>query len=238
MNTCLFFIAGAVSATRTAADNVVREAEALRAWSHTIPGVKRAVIHTPVQDAVTDPYLNDGAPPLFALQFYFDDISTLEATLLEDGAMQALLDPQRFALFSGCVIQQQVMAVRRFPVPAPGVETEGKSRCTYLVSYEGEAEDFSTWIGYYVDHHPRIMARFDGIREIEIYTRMDYRSAFKARRSSAMQRNKVVFDSSEALAASLHSPVRHEMREDFKHFPPYSGSNLHYPMISTAWTRA
>jgi hypothetical protein len=49
-----------------------------------------------------------------------------------------------------------------------------------------------------------------------------------------MQRNKVVFDSPDALNAALASPVRHEMRADFKNFPPFSGANLHFPMISVA----
>jgi hypothetical protein len=47
-----------------------------------------------------------------------------------------------------------------------------------------------------------------------------------------MQRNKVVFDSPEALTAALHSPVRHEMRADFNAFPPFSGPVRHYAMAT------
>ena len=36
--------------------------------------------------------------------------------------------------------------------------------------------------------------------------------------------------SPEALTAALNSPVRHEMREDFKHFPPFTGPVTHFPM--------
>ena len=42
--------------------------------------------------------------------------------------------------------------------------------------------------------------------------------------------NEVVFDTFDALDASLNSPVRHELREDFKTFPPFTGANTHYPM--------
>jgi hypothetical protein len=35
-----------------------------------------------------------------------------------------------------------------------------------------------------------------------------------------------------ALTAALNSPVRHEMRADFKQFPPFSGANTHFPMLT------
>jgi hypothetical protein len=47
-----------------------------------------------------------------------------------------------------------------------------------------------------------------------------------------MQRNKVVFDSPEALTAALNSPVRHEMRAAFARFPPFTGPISHFPMAT------
>jgi len=47
-----------------------------------------------------------------------------------------------------------------------------------------------------------------------------------------MQRNKVAFDSADALTRALNSPVRHEMRADFKTFPRFSGPNTHYAMTT------
>jgi hypothetical protein len=47
-----------------------------------------------------------------------------------------------------------------------------------------------------------------------------------------MQRNKVVFDSAEALVRALNSPVRGEMRADFHKFPPFEGDNVHYPFAT------
>jgi hypothetical protein len=47
-----------------------------------------------------------------------------------------------------------------------------------------------------------------------------------------MQRNKVAFDSPDALKAALNSPVRHEMRADFKSFPAFSGPNMHFAMAT------
>lgn len=47
-----------------------------------------------------------------------------------------------------------------------------------------------------------------------------------------MQRNRLIFDGAAALEAALNSPVRHDMRADFEAFPPFSGSNVHYPMFT------
>jgi hypothetical protein len=79
---------------------------------------------------------------------------------------------------------------------------------------------------------PVPMARFPGIREIEIYTRIDWVSALPWRRADCMQRNKVVFDDAAALTAALNSPVRHEMRADYHKLPPFEGSVSHYPMAT------
>jgi hypothetical protein len=45
-----------------------------------------------------------------------------------------------------------------------------------------------------------------------------------------MLRNKVAFDSAEALGAALASPVRDELRADIAKFPPYAGGSSHVPM--------
>ena len=73
---------------------------------------------------------------------------------------------------------------------------------------------------------------FSGIRELEVYTRLDWISAQPWRRLNFMQRNKVAFDSPTALKAALNSPVRHEMRADFKTFSAFSGPNTHFAMAT------
>jgi hypothetical protein len=65
-----------------------------------------------------------------------------------------------------------------------------------------------------------------------VYTRLDWISALPFRRVNFMQRNKVAFDNEAALTHALHSPARHKMREDFRGFPPFSGRNSHYAMMT------
>ena len=71
-----------------------------------------------------------------------------------------------------------------------------------------------------------------GIRELEVYTRLDWVGSLAWPRVNFMQRNKVAFDSADALTQALHSPVRHEMRADYEAFPPFTGPNTHYAMAT------
>jgi hypothetical protein len=192
------------------------------------PGLQKGLIFTP--STTSDPYLHDGAPPALGLQLYFNEITTLEATLAKDGHLQSLV--RRDAL-QGADVTQQAMLVRRIPVPDPTFRTPlGELPCTYLVAYEGAAEELNAWLAYYISSHGPIMARFPGIRELEIYTRVDWCGFLPWPRVDHMQRNKVVFDSPAALTAALNSPVRHEMRRDFAKFPSFSGTNTHFPLAT------
>ena len=175
-------------------------------------GMTRAHIYTP--EKANDPYLDDGAPPLLALQLYFDELPRLEEACA--GPLVALGE---------CTAQ--AMAVRRFPVPQPG--TPG---CTYLVAYEGPAQDEPAWHAHYLKYHPPIMARLPGIRELEVYTRVEWLAPPGWRRADCMQRNKVGFDSAPALTSALQSPVRKEMRSDYAALPAFSGAVTHFPMAT------
>jgi len=195
------------------------------------PGLRRALVYHP--EGASDPYLDDGAPPQLAAELYFDHIEDLESALAGDGHLQALAAPDAFPSLAGTAVTQQAMLSRVFPVPDPAFGiAQGTPHCTYLVSYEGSAEDLNAWLHHYIAHHPAIMARFPGIREIEVCTRIDWCSFLPWPRVDYMLRNKVVFDSAAALTAALKSPVRHEMRADYRTFPPFTGPVLHYPMAT------
>jgi len=197
----------------------------------TTPRLERALVFTP--EYATDPYLNDGPPPRLAAQLYFAEIADLEAVLARDGHLQVLAAPGMFPSLAGAVAGQQAMLARAFPVPDPAFRTApGHPHCSYLVSYAGRADDLNAWLDHYVTGHPPIMARFPGIREIEVCTRIDWRGFLPWPRVDHMLRNKVVFDSPAALGAALASPVRHEMRADYKAFPPFTGPVSHYPMAT------
>jgi uncharacterized protein (TIGR02118 family) len=178
-------------------------------------GASRAVGHSP--DSVRDPFLDDGAAPARVLQLYFDSVGALEAAAAQVGVPA----------------EAEAMQVHRFAVPQPW-QRMPPSYCTYLVAYEGPADDESAWLAYYLEHHPPLMAKLPQIRELEIYTPVDWRCSQPLKRVRHLQRNKVAFDSREALEAALASPVRTEMRTDFASFPSYRGRVTHFAMTTQA----
>jgi hypothetical protein len=193
-----------------------------------LPGLRKALAFTPA--ATDDPYLDDGPPPALTLQFYFPDIAALEAALADGGGLHEILSPDAFPSLARAAATQQAMLARSFPVA--DAQTQPSRCCTYLVSYEGEAEDAPAWLGHYIANHTPLMVRLPGLRELELYTRLDWCGTLSARRVAHLQRNKVVFDDEAALRAALNSPARHEMRTGFHKFPPYAGPVTHYPMTT------
>jgi hypothetical protein len=199
----------------------------------TVPGLARALVHTPAH--AHDPLLDDGAPPQLALQLYFDRIQDLEEAAARTGPLQALAARDALPTLAGAAVEHQVMAVRAFAVPEPmRAAAPDDSWCTYLVAYEGPAEDLHAWLDDYLAHHTPLMARLPGIRELEIYTCVDFVSHLPLARATCMQRNKVAFDSPAALTAALESPLRHEMRAHFRALPRFTGGVTHFPMSTRA----
>jgi hypothetical protein len=190
-----------------------------------VPGVTETLLFTP--GTTHDPYLNDGLPPALALQVYFDAIESLEAAL--NGPLMVLANSASLPSLAGASFTQQAMLARSFAVPEPA-SSEGY--CTYLVAYEGTAEDLPAWLAHYLGRHAAIMTRFPGVRRVEVCTRIDWCGALPWPRVEFMQRNKVVFDNADALTAALNSPVRHEMRADFARFPAFTGPVSHFPMLT------
>jgi hypothetical protein len=225
MNICLFVT------FRSGANPPSGELTRLDEMLRTTPKLSKALIHT--SSDASDPYVKDGASPQLVLQLYFATLPDAEAVLSPMGALGDLTSNHAFPVLSAADVAHQLMVARTFVVPDPRLHHAlGTPYCTYLVSYEGEAEDMNAWLTHYLDLHTEHMARFPGIRELEVCTRLDWVSRMPWPRSNFMQRNKVAFDSPEALTQALHSPVRHEMRADYATFPPFSGPTRHFAMAT------
>ncbi|HIE1653031.1 ethyl tert-butyl ether degradation protein EthD [Burkholderia cenocepacia] len=193
-----------------------------------IEGLRGLVVHEPISQRVDPRIAPTADAPSSVLQLYFDELATLEAAAACDGpihhALQAHSTVEHFT--------QQAMAVRTLAPSTPGGEARVQ-RCTYLVAYDGPADDFDTWLAHYLQHHAPLMSTLPALRELEIYTRIDCTIGLPCARAEAMQRNKVVFDDASALADALASPVRDLMRRDLHTLPPYRGGTPHFAMRST-----
>ena len=193
-----------------------------------IPNLARAHLFSPA--VARDRYIDDGSPPMLTIQLYFERLEALEAAAGTQGALQTLAGAMPPSLLRAKAFHQ-VMWTRPYPTPqTPTVQPESRRSCAFLVHYPGEAQDLNAWLSHYLHHHPQIMFHFPGIREIEIHTRVDWIDVLPWQRVHYFQRNKIVFDSPEALEQALHSPTREQMKADRASFPPFSGGNVHHPM--------
>lgn len=202
---------------------------ALHELAGQTPGLKQLRVHTPAD--AHDPMLNDGQGPTLVLQALFDEIAPLERALSDGGELHGLLANETVRALKSASFTQQTMLVRPYPVPAARPELDqGEPHCTYLVGYEGPAQDTAAWLSHYLDGHPELMAKLPGIRRVEIYSRLDWCGTLPWPRADFMQRNQVVFDSTEALTNALANPLRVQMREHFQDLPPFAGEVTHFPM--------
>ncbi len=206
--------------------------EAAAALVGSVMEMTEGLLFTPLAQSVDHPYKADGSGPVFALQLRFPDLFACEAALDRDGVIAQLGAGAGLSSLAGLDVSHQVMVTRAFPVDVAEHPKGTTAPCSYLVHYPGPAEDMNAWNGHYLEHHPSIMRTFPGVRQVEIYTRIDWVDRLPSRRVEHMQRNKLVFDSPEALARALSSDVIKRMRADSVQFPPFQGGNKHFPMLT------
>lgn len=219
---CLFLTFKAPEIRTFGADEHTLLAEMVRG----LPGIGKALVLTPA--FVTDRYYDDGPPPMLMVQAYFATLEDAEAAVSARGGLTRLT-AQEFPSLAGVAGTHQVMWTRPFAVPGPGPDDDGQA-CAFMVHYDGRPQDANAWHGFYLRHHPQIMTTFPEIREVEVYTPVEWIDELPWARATSFQRNKVVFDTPEALEAALNSPVRDRMKEDRERFPPFDGASLHVAM--------
>jgi hypothetical protein len=205
---------------------------AAAALVEAVPGMTEGLLFTPLAQSVDHPYKADGSGPVFALQLRFPDLFACEAASDRTGALAGLAAGAGLQSLLGLEVVHQVMVTRSFPVDVAAHPEGTTEPCSYLVHYPGPAEDMNAWNLHYLAHHPSIMRTFPNVRQIEIYTRIDWVDRLPSRRVEYMQRNKLVFDSPQALSHALTSDVIGRMRADFARFPPFAGGNKHFPMLT------
>ena len=167
--------------------------------------------------------------PALVLQLEFAEIADLEHGLRPHGYLQMLAHHGLLPSLEGARASHHAMLTRRYPVAEPARGDRPDGLLSYLVEYEGPAKDENAWHLFYVEGHPPLLAKFPGIRKIEIYTPAVVISALPFVVRKTMQRNKTVFDSAEAMNAAMASPVRGALRRDFHNFPAFEGAAAHYP---------
>jgi hypothetical protein len=222
----------AAAERRVQSDDLATAAEMVGA----IPALIEGLLFTPLEQEVAHPFAKDGPPPLFALQLRFADLFACEAAAARGSILATLAAGGGLPSLASLEVTHQAMVTRSFPVDMAAHPPGSGTPCSYLVHYPGPADDLNAWHLHYLDNHPAIMRTFPDVRQIEIYTRIDWIDRLPSQRVDYMQRNKLVFDSPEALSGALASDVIHRMRADFNQLPPFAGGNRHFPMLTRSVT--
>jgi uncharacterized protein (TIGR02118 family) len=199
-----------------------------------VAGIERARAYTPTL-APDHPYASEGRGPALTLELWFAHPGALEAAAAARGPLARLVEHGALPSLAGVEIDTQAFGGRDFPTPDPKFRLgPGERACTFVIEYPGTAADPLAWLDHYDAHHPPIMVRFPGIRAVATFRPApEIAVGLPVKRAAAMQRNKVAFDSVEALAAALASPVMAEMRVDSAKFPPVDRRPTHFPCATS-----
>lgn len=213
--------------------------ETVRAWLKgapaalfkSAPGLETLDLYTPERSA-KDPYLDDGPGPLATLQAGFRTQKELAALLASPAFRAAVVAPSP-APPDKVTVSHDAMETHFFPVADEARPAPLTAPISYVVRYHRPAADEAEFVAHYVAHHPPILGKFPGIRNVICYLPTRWSDPTPVTPAGYLLGNEVVFDSLEALEAALASPVRHELRADFKNFPKFDGRNTHYAMRRT-----
>lgn len=179
-----------------------------------------------VPEEAHDPYLADEHLPLLMVELDFDGVDDAQRALNSEVFAQAVGDLSHAPVPVSAVAE--LMEAEAFPVN--GRIPERTAPVSYVVRYHRPAEDERAFVAHYREKHPPILARFPGIRYVACYYPVAWHDETEIPAAGYMLGNEVVFDSVEALNAALASDIRHELREDFHTFPPFTGRNTHFAM--------
>jgi hypothetical protein len=197
-------------------------AELVKALS-SLPSLSALDLYRPVA-GTHDPYNKDEGPPLLIAVAEFQTRNALDA------AAAAL---ERAPANFPSDISTTITPMERCFYPVDGEAKPGSLRApfSYVVRYHRPAEDEAAFVAHYVADHPRLEARFPGIRSIICYFPLKLAGPQRLPCCDYMLGNEVVFDCIEDFNAAMQSPVRHEMRAHFHSFPKFSGAVTHFAML-------
>lgn len=185
-----------------------------------------------VSESLEDPLLHESGLPWVCLILYFRSPEDLMRACVAGSPLGAMLADGQVNGVPVAEPSYQAMEVHCFPVneAVPSEDACGDGH-GYLVGYEGDPADPAAWIAEYMEGHVPLMQALPGIREIEVYTRLESCPiALPGARQDWMLRNRVRFDDREAMQAALRSPARAALRAHRAGMAAHGGADEHIPV--------
>jgi uncharacterized protein (TIGR02118 family) len=195
----------------------------IRHW-RDLPELETLDLYTPAASSGADPHVDDGPAPACLALLAFPSIEALYRAA-HHARFKTGLRVLGTNVLTCTAMQRSEHAVAGAAAPVPLA-----ARFSYVVRYHRPAEDEAVFVRHYLDTHPPLLGCLPQIRNVLCYVPLAWRHPAGVPIADYMLGNEVVFDHSEDFRAAMASPLRHELRAHFRHFPPFSGSNTHYPM--------
>jgi uncharacterized protein (TIGR02118 family) len=190
-----------------------------------LPGLTAIDIYSIFSGAAHDPFVDDGLGPLRLAMLQFADLDTMQRAVASPAFAASLAGRPAEVSVTGTPFERRLYAVGSEAAPGPLT-----APFSYVVRYHRPAEDEQAFVRNYLDTHPQLLGQFPRIRSVLCYLPLEPISDVLPA-ADYMIGNEVAFDSVEDFNAAMASPLRHEARQHYRNFPPFSGRNTHYPML-------
>lgn len=185
-------------------------------------GAGVAVLHEPIALPGSDPLPVDQDARLLMCQI--DEAS--------GGALARQLDELARGVAGVRAVTHQVMTLERVTPGAPDEPGAAAEAVSWIVQYNGPAQDPAAFHAYYRSHHVPIVHRMPGIRSLNLYSPTGWTSVPGQLRADHLLLVQAVFDDLDGLLAMRNSPQRREGLRDFDNYPKFEGPVTHQAMRS------
>jgi hypothetical protein len=182
-----------------------------------------ALLHTPIALPGTDPLPVDQDERLLLCQ-------------LEDSSIAAEVDRVARGIAGVREVSHQAMACERITPGGPDDARAAGTAVSWIVQYNGPAQDPAAFHAYYRTHHVPIVNRMPRIRSLNWYIPKPSERLAGLHYVEYLQLVQAMFADLDGLLAMRASRERKEGLQDFKNYPPFEGPVTHQAMLSRRFT--
>ena len=182
------------------------------------------------------PVLDDVPAPAIIIQIDMENADAAQ-TLVQSAKFQ-----QTFMDKSGPgpgieKINLEVTEAVHFPLAGKETPPPRTAPLSFVVRYYGPVQDGSQFVDLYTEHHPPILAKFEGIRNVLCYLPLHWRTSGEVMDDRLIIGNEVVFDDLDTMKHAFATDVLDKAMEDRKLFQKFGYSTHHAMHRERVFTR-
>ncbi len=214
------------SAGMSSADLNTKVLNAALEFLKTKTAVNAVEIYTPEPGDV--PRMDESAVPALIVQIDMDDADAAKTLVQSDPFQHLFMDKGAYPAPIE-KIKLEITEAVHFPLPGMATPPPRTAPLSFMVRYYGPVKNAADFADFYTGHHPPILSKFPGIRNVLCYLPLNWRGSGEVLDDRLIIGNEVVFDDLDALKRALESDVLAEAQADSKHFKAF-GESTHHAM--------